>query len=65
MKIEVNGKPVDVRATNLAALLEELEYGDQKVATALNRQFVRAPDRAVTPLKPGDAVEVVMPRQGG
>ena len=65
MKIEVNGKPVEVKAQTLAALLEELEYGDQKVATALNRQFVRATDRMMTPLKPGDAVEVVMPRQGG
>lgn len=65
MQIEVNGKPVEVKATNIAALLEELEYGDQKVATALNRQFVRAADRAKTNLKPGDAVEVVMPRQGG
>ena len=65
MKIEVNGKPVEAKATTLAALLEELEYGDQKVATALNRQFVRATDRAVTALAPGDAVEVVVPRQGG
>jgi sulfur carrier protein len=65
MRIEVNGKPVDVTPGSLAALLEELEYGEQKVATAVNRQFVRAADRAKTVLKPGDAVEVVMPRQGG
>lgn len=65
MKIEVNGKPVEVTSTTLAALLAELDYGDMKVATALNRKFVRATDRATTHLKPGDAVEVVMPRQGG
>ncbi len=65
MKIEVNGKPVEAKAATLAALLDELEYGDMKVATALNRQFVRAADRAATPLKSGDAVEVVVPRQGG
>jgi sulfur carrier protein len=65
MKIEVNGKPVEVQASDLAALLKELEYGEQKVATALNRQFVRAADREKTQLKPGDAVEVVVPRQGG
>jgi sulfur carrier protein len=65
MKIEVNGKPVEVRSTTLAALLQELDYGEQKVATALNRKFVRATDRAATTLKAGDAVEVVMPRQGG
>ena len=56
MKIEVNGKPVEVKASTLAALLQELDYGDMKVATALNRKFVRATDRAVTNLKPGDAV---------
>lgn len=65
MKIEVNGKLVEATSTNLAALLEELDYGEQKVATALNRQFVRAADRVVTRLKAGDAVEVVVPRQGG
>ncbi len=65
MKIEVNGQPVEVHATTLAALLEELDYGAQKVATALNRQFVRAADRTRTLLSAGDAVEVVVPRQGG
>ena len=65
MKIEVNGKPVEVAAATLDALLEELDLRDGKVATALNRQFVRAADRAATALAPGDAVEVVAPRQGG
>lgn len=65
MRLEVNGKPVEAKAANLADLLAELDYGDQKVATALNRNFVRAADRATTPLKDGDAVEVVAPRQGG
>ena len=65
MQIEVNGKPVEAKSTTLAALLQELDYGDRKVATALNRQFVRAADRARTGLKSGDAVEVVVPRQGG
>ena len=65
MQIAVNGKPVEVKAATLAALLDELDYGEQKVATALNKQFVRAADRVATKLKAGDAVEVVMPRQGG
>ena len=45
MRIRVNGHERDVAARTLAALLEELEYGDQLVATALNRDFVRAKDR--------------------
>ena len=65
MQIAVNGKPVEVKAATLAALLDELDYGEQKVATALNKQFVRAADRVATMLKAGDTVEVVMPRQGG
>ena len=65
MKLEVNGKLVEAKSVNLADLLAELDYGDLKVATALNRNFVRAVDRAATRLKEGDAVEVVAPRQGG
>lgn len=65
MQIRVNGKEHEVVATTLAALLEELEYQQKLVATALNRTFVRAVDRAATPLKDGDAVEILVPRQGG
>ena len=65
MRISVNGEARDVDAATLAALLVELDYGDATVATALNRSFVRAVDRAETPLREDDAVEVVTPRQGG
>jgi sulfur carrier protein len=65
MQIRVNGKAHEVAATNLAALLAELDYQDRLVATAVNQSFVRAIDRAATPLQPGDAVEILVPRQGG
>lgn len=65
MRISVNGKAREVDAATLAALLLELDYGDAIVATALNQTFVRAIDRAGTPLIEGDAVEIVSPRQGG
>ncbi len=65
MHIHVNGKALDVAAATLAALLHELEYEDCAVATALNRIFVRRRDRGKTPLKEGDAVEILAPRQGG
>ncbi|ACK50380.1 thiamine biosynthesis protein ThiS [Methylocella silvestris BL2] len=65
MKIEVNGKTLEVAATTLAALLNELDYDEGHVATALNRGFVRKTQRAQTKIKEGDAVEIVSPRQGG
>jgi sulfur carrier protein len=65
MQIRVNGKELEVAATTLAALLDELDYEDAMVATALNQNFVRKVDRMTTPLKNGDAVEVLVPKQGG
>ena len=65
MQIRVNGKELEVSSTTLASLLDELEYQDRVVATALNQNFVRAIDRCDTPLKPGDAVEILTPKQGG
>lgn len=65
MQIRVNGKELEVASTTLGALLDELEYQDRLVATALNQTFVRAVDRGETALKPGDAVEILTPKQGG
>ena len=65
MRIQVNGRPREVSATTLESLLRELGYEDQKVGTALNQEFVRDKDRDATPLREGDAVEIVTPRQGG
>jgi sulfur carrier protein len=65
MRITLNGQETDVGAATLAALLDEFDYGQGPVATALNQTFVRAADRAATPLKDGDAVEILTPRQGG
>jgi sulfur carrier protein len=65
MRIQVNGEARDTAATTLAALLRELDYDDCGVATALNQNFVRRRDRGSTSLKQGDAVEILVPRQGG
>jgi sulfur carrier protein len=65
MQIRVNGEVRDVASTTLAALLTELDYEGQTVATALNQSFVRAVDRGETPLAAGDAVEILVPKQGG
>jgi sulfur carrier protein len=65
MRIRVNGKLREVAATTLADLLGELDYQDRAVATALNQNFVRRQDRRSTNLKDGDAIEILVPRQGG
>lgn len=52
-------------ANTLAALLDELDYQNMVVATALNQNFVRVVDRGETLLKAGDAVEILTPKQGG
>lgn len=65
MNIQVNGKAHEVVATTLAELLRELDYEGMTVATALNQAFVRKTDRDRTPLRDGDAVEILVPRQGG
>ncbi len=64
-RLVVNGEPRDVVSGSLAALLEELGYGGQKVATALNGDFVPERVRGQTHVAPGDEVEIVAPRQGG
>jgi sulfur carrier protein len=65
MRIHVNGKPREVAAATLADLLRELDYEARTVATALNQNFVRRQDRRSTNLNEGDAVEILVPRQGG
>jgi sulfur carrier protein len=65
MRIQVNGRSHEVQATTLASLIDELGYGDRKVGTAINQEFVRDRDRDKRVLQDGDAVEIVTPRQGG
>jgi len=65
MTLIVNGEPREVAAGTLAEALQALDYGEAKVATALNGEFVPARARAATALKDGDRVEILAPRQGG
>ena len=65
VRVVVNGEVREVGAATLAALLDELGYGGQKVATALNGDFVPERARQEVRLAPDDEVEVVSPRQGG
>ncbi|MQY44260.1 sulfur carrier protein ThiS [Epibacterium sp. SM1969] len=65
MKITVNGEAQTLAATLLSDALIELGYGDAKVATAVNEEFVPATLRASSALRDGDRIEIVAPRQGG
>lgn len=65
MKLVVNGEDRDLAAATLAAALAALDFGEATVATALNGEFVPARAREATPLKDGDRIEIVAPRQGG
>ena len=61
----VNGEPREIKAATLVEVLEALHYGEAKVATALNGEFVPARSREATPVKDGDRIEILAPRQGG
>jgi sulfur carrier protein len=65
MRLVVNGESQEVPAATLADALQSLDLAEAKVATALNGEFVPARARASTPVKDGDRIEIVAPRQGG
>jgi sulfur carrier protein len=65
VNIFLNGQPLVTSAQFIADLIEAQALAGMKVATALNGSFVPEAQRATTPLKPGDRIEIVSPRQGG
>ena len=65
LEVVINGEKARTRARTLAELIVELGYGDAKVATARNGDFVPLRKRDVVELTGGDTIEIVAPRQGG
>jgi len=65
VKLVVNGVERELEAATIAAALKALEYEGAVVATALNGEFVPAKAREATPVKDGDRIEILAPRQGG
>jgi sulfur carrier protein len=65
VKITVNGQEQETQASTLAQLCRDLGYGDAKIATAVNGEFVPVAARRETVLREHDKVEIVSPRQGG
>nr|WP_111298730.1 sulfur carrier protein ThiS [Paracoccus saliphilus] len=65
MRIEVNGEPRQIAATTVATALAELGWGEARVATALNGDFLPAARREAQVLHDGDRLEILAPMQGG
>lgn len=65
MTIVLNGEVVETAASDLAALLAEIELDEAVVATALNGEFIASDERGATPIGEGDRIEVLAPMQGG
>ncbi len=65
--IQVNGKSEALSAARLAALLADrgIEADARGVAVALNGAVVPRAAWAQTPLRAGDAIEIVRAKQGG
>lgn len=65
MRVTVNGEQRDIAATSVDALLTELDYEGAHFAIAVNYDVVPKSRWAETPLKAGDEIEIITPRQGG
>ena len=65
MRLMLNGQEVEVAASALPAILDELGYDAATVATAVNEDFVPRAARAGVTLRDGDRLEVVSPQKGG
>jgi sulfur carrier protein len=65
MRVTVNGEPREILSASVDALLGELDYQGTHFAIALNYDVLPKSRWAETPLKNGDAIEIITPRQGG
>jgi len=65
LRITVNGEQQETQAATLEQLCAALGYGEQRIATAVNGEFVAVDERPTTRLHDNDRIEIVAPRQGG
>ena len=65
MRVTVNGEAREITASSVDALLSELEYEGTHFAIALNYDVLPKSRWAETPIKNGDEIEIITPRQGG
>ena len=65
MRVTVNGEQREIASCSVEALLGELEYEGTHFAIALNYDVLPKSRWAETPIKHGDEIEIITPRQGG
>ena len=65
MRVTVNGEAREIASSYVDALLGELEYEGTHFAIALNFDVLPRSRWAQTPIKNGDEIEIITPRQGG
>ena len=65
MRVIVNGETREISSANVGALLGELDYEGSHFAIAVNYDVLPKSKWAETPLKSGDEIEIITPRQGG
>jgi sulfur carrier protein len=65
MRVTVNGEVREISSVSVDALLGELEYEGTHFAIALNFDVLPRSRWAQTPIKNGDEIEIITPRQGG
>jgi len=65
MRVIVNGEAREIASARVDALLSELDYEGTHFAIALNFDVLPRSRWAETPLKHGDEIEIITPRQGG
>ena len=65
MRVTVNGEQREIVSSRVDALLGELEYEGTHFAIAVNYDVLPKARWGETPLKPGDEIEIITPRQGG
>ena len=65
MRVIINGEAREIAAESLDALLGELDYEGTHFAIAVNYDVLPKSRWAETPLKAGDEIEIITPRQGG
>ena len=65
MRVIVNGEAREIVSESVDALLGELEYEGSHFAIAVNYDVLPKSKWAETPLRAGDEIEIITPRQGG
>lgn len=65
MKLIVNGEETHVQASTLSALLNELNFSGDWLATAVDSELVAAEERETFSLQDGQRIEILSPMQGG